>query len=140
MGSCRLCIDDKSSVYIGETSRTLFTRVNQHYKDFLKTRNRPSSNNVDQNSDDNVTSWIVDHVKDKHQDAVKDSPEDLIEFAVISSHRDPFSRQSVESVRIQDALNKGELKLGKKTAKIHSLNRKGEFFAAKERWDSRRRN
>ena len=140
MGSCKLCDGDKKSINIGESSRTLFTRVNQHYKDFIKAKNRPSDSNFDQNRDENVTGWIVDHMKDKHEDAVADNPESLIEFSVISSHPDPFTRQSVEAVRIQDALDKGELRLGKKTAEIHSLNRKGELFAAKERWDSRRRN
>ena len=59
--------------------------------------------------------------------------EDLINFSVVSSHPDPFMRQTVEAVRIQDALNNAELKLGRKTVKIDSLNRKGEFFSARER-------
>ena len=64
---------------------------------------------------------------------------DNINFSVVSSHRDPFTRQTVEAVRIQQALDKGEIKIGRKVQSIESLNRKGEYFAAKERWDSRRR-
>ena len=48
-------------------------------------------------------------------------------------------RQTVEAVRIKEVLDKGELNIGRKTVKVSSLNRKGEFFAAKEHWDSRRR-
>ena len=139
MGTCKFCDGDKKSVYISESSRTLFTRVNQHYKDFLKAKNRPSDSNIDLDREENITSWIVDHLKDKHEDADTDNPDSLIEFSVISSHSDPFTRQSIEAVRIQDALDKGELRLGKKTKEIFSLNRKGGFFAAKEHWDSRRR-
>ena len=67
-----------------------------------------------------------------------DNPEDIVRFSILSSHKDPFTRQTVEAVRINEALDRGELQIGKKTEKITSLNRKGEFFAARERWDSGR--
>ena len=86
-----------------------------------------------------LSSWILEHVRDKHKDMNISGDDNLIDFCVISSHPDPFLRQTVESVRIQEALEKGELKVGKKTEKISSLNRKGEFFAARECWDSRRK-
>ena len=88
--------------------------------------------------EESVTSWILDHLKDKHENVNTDDPDSLIDFSVISSHSDPFTTQSVEAVRIQDALDKGERRLGTKTVKIFLLNRKREFFAAKECWDSRR--
>ena len=40
--------------------------------------------------------------------------EDLIDFKVISSHPDPFMRQPVEAVKIQDTLEKGELRVGRR--------------------------
>ena len=138
MGSCKLCEnDDRKVVYIGEMSRTLYKRVGQHYRDFQRT-NRPGNRSVDSEREESVMSWIVNHLKDKHENVNTDDPDSLIDFSVISSHSDPFTKQSVEAVRNQDALDKGELKLGRKTVEIFSLNRKGEFFAAKERWDSRR--
>ena len=35
IGECKLCISSKS-MYIGESSRTLYTRANQHLNDFKK--------------------------------------------------------------------------------------------------------
>ena len=68
---------------------------------------------------------IQDHLKDKHRDMDINGNESLIDFSVISSYPDLFMRQMVESVRIQDTLEKGELKIGKKTKKITSFNHKG---------------
>ena len=48
-----------------------------------------------------------------------------------------FKRQTVEAVKIQEALSKKTITLGKKTLGISSMNRKGEYFCARERWDSR---
>ena len=40
-GTCKLCTDDnKKSIYIGESSRTLYTRVGQHINDFKRAKNR----------------------------------------------------------------------------------------------------
>ena len=79
-------------------------------------------------------------MRDKHHEETEVNPEKLVSFEVISTHSDPFTRQTVEAVQIQEALNKQTLTLGKKTLEISSLNRKGEYFCAKERWDSRRNN
>ena len=68
---------------------------------------------------------IQDHLKDKHRDMDINGNESLIDFSVISFYPDLFMRQMVESVRIQDTLEKGELKIGKKTEKIASFNHKG---------------
>ena len=134
MGQCNLCVNTKS-IYIGETSRTIYTRANQHLNDFVRSKNR---GDVDPRADE-MSSWIMDHVREKHSNEHDSNNRDIISFSVLSNHRDPFTRQTVEAVRIQQALDKCELRVAKKTVKISSLNRKGEFFAAKERWDSRRR-
>ena len=76
-------------------------------------------------------SWILDHVRTEHEGETESSPKNLVNFRVLSSHSDPFSRQTVEAVWIQEALVKGNLHLGNKTLKISSMNRKGEFFCAK---------
>ena len=77
-------------------------------------------------------------MRDKHHGEPEENPEKLVSFEVISSHSDPFTRQTVEAVQIQEALSKQTITLGKKTIGISSMNRKGEYFCAKERWDSRR--
>ena len=61
MGQCNLCVNTKS-IYIGETSRTIYTRANQHLRDFEKCKNRID---VEIRADE-MSSWILDHVKEKH--------------------------------------------------------------------------
>ena len=134
MGECNLCERSKS-VYIGEMSRTLYTRANQHLRDFEKCKSREG---VDMREDE-MSCWISDHIREKHSSEYELNSKDIITFSVLSNHRDPFTRQTVEAVRIQQALDKSELRVAKKTVKISSLNRKGEYFAAKELWDVRRR-
>ena len=135
IGECNLCNDTKS-VYIGESSRTIYTRSIQHLNDFNRAKNR---RDVEGTEDDELSSWIADHMKKVHSGEYDDNPDDNITFSVLSYHQDPFTRQTAEGVRIQQALDKGEIKIGRKLLKISSLNRRGEYFAAKERWDSRRR-
>ena len=140
VSKCNLCSEQgTSSVYIGETSRTLYTRSKQHYNDFKREINN-QGNLQSEVQGDLPKSWIRDHMREKHHEETEDNPEKLVSFEVISNHPDPFSRQTVEAVQIQEALNKQTLTLGRKTQEISSLNRKGEYFCAKERWDSRRNN
>ena len=139
-GKCRICEENSvQSVYIGETSRTLYTRADQHFRDLRRILSRTRTESESVGDQEGLSSWIKDHFEDRHSDMEISGDGNQIYFSVISSHPDPFMRQTVEAVRIQDALNNGELKIGKKTEKIASLNRKGEFFSARERWDSRRR-
>ena len=56
---------------------------------------------------------------------------------VLSSHRDPLTRQTTEAVRISRALDLGvHTNTMWKDTPITSLNRKGEFFAPLKRWES----
>ena len=135
---CKLCeTQGKASVYIGESSRTLFTRTGQHHSDFLRQKRRLERDDAVED-EGSQTSWILDHVRNEHGGETESSPEKLVNFRVLSSHPDPFTRQTVEAVWIQEALERKNLHHGKKTLKISSMNRKGEFFCARERWDSRR--
>ena len=77
-------------------------------------------------------------MRKEHKGETESSPQNLVNFRVLSSHPDPFTRQTVEAVWIQEAVERQNLTLGKKSLKISSMNRKGEFFCARERWDSRR--
>ena len=138
MSFCKICeTQGKASVYIGESSRTLFTRTGQHHSDFLRQKRKLEIDDAVED-EGSQRSWILDHVRNEHVGETESSPEKLVNFRVLSSHPDPFTRQTVEAVWIQEALERKNLHLGKKTLKISSMNRKGEFFCARERWDSRR--
>ena len=59
------------------------------------------------------------------------------DFQVISTHKDPLTRQTAEAIRIQKALQQGtHVQRNGKPVKIISLNRKGEYFAPMERWNN----
>ena len=122
--------EPKDSVYIGETSRTVYTRFHQHVKDYIKASKQTPGSLLDEEH----SSFMMDHSRTfhgGHQDFKKDF---LIK--VISTHRDPLTRQTTEAVRIQMALGSGIHTNTKwKETPITSLNRKGEFFAPVERWE-----
>ena len=134
---CKLCeSSERASVYIGETSRTIFTRAGQHHRDYRRIKKR--AENVAAVMEGTQSSWILDHVRTMHEGEDIPDSEQIVDFRLLSDHQDPFTRQTVEAVWIQEALDKGQLQLGRKMLKISSLNRKGEYFCARERWDSRR--
>ena len=84
---------------------------------------------------------MVDHVRDKHPDLAQNlealDPSTEFTFSVLSSHRDPLTRQTTEAVRIQQALETGLHSGPRGEVQIKTLNRKGEHFSARERWVSR---
>ena len=89
---------------------------------------------LDDNGDNEESSFMFDHKMDKHRDSVIDKEMDF-KFDVIENFRDPLTRQTSEAVRISMARenkifynNKGESRF------IFSLNRKSEVFAPRERF------
>ena len=114
----------------------MFTRAGQHYKDYTRIKTR--AENGAAGDEGSQTSWILDPANKEHGGENISNPDQIVNFMLLSDHPDPFTRQTVESVWIQEALDRGQLQIGRKTLKISSLNRKGEFFCARERWDSRR--
>ena len=93
--------EPKDSVYIGETSRTVFTRFHQHVRDYIKA----SKQNPDAILDEEHSSFMMDHSRlfhGGHQDYKQDY---LVK--VLSSHRNPLTRQTTEAVRISKALSSG---------------------------------
>ena len=118
LGTCTICEEaGTKSVYIGESSRTLYTRVEQHHRDFTRARNKPETVGADEDTE--ISSWIIDHMRDKHWMEEVDNPEDIVRFSILSSHKDPFTRQTVEAVRINEALDRGNFKLERKQRKLH---------------------
>ena len=75
---------------------------------------------------------MYDYNQDTHPD-IKLGDTDF-KFSVISSHKDPLSRQTSEAVRILQATEKRTFS-GARNAEIlvKSLNRKMEHFAPRER-------
>ena len=129
--SCNRCyeqqlaqnIDPINSMYIGESSRTLFTRSNQHIGDYKKASQRPDHDT----DNDAVSSWMWDHAQ--VHGGILEAETDY-NFGVICNYRDPFTRQVAEAVRIQKALKYGlHYDVNYKEVKIKSLNRKGEYFS-----------
>ena len=58
---------------------------------------------------------MADHLSELHPELLSGDGRDVFEFRVLSSHRDPLSRQTTEAVRIQQALEEGKLYLGNYT-------------------------
>ena len=57
-----------------------------------------------------------------------------IKFSVLSTFRDPMSREQIEAVKIQRAQDKGTFQAqGEEEIQVISLNRKYEHFAPQQR-------
>ena len=80
---CRMCPSDDQCVYLGETSRNLYTRGGEHI-DKYKSRKR------------NHDSFIKKHQLEKHHDEVAD-----FVAKITGSFRDCMTRQISESVHIR---------------------------------------
>ena len=118
LAECKVCSTSTTQVYTGESSRTLYTRCQQHLSDYRRIRNGSQG--------ESVSSWIHDHVEEHHPQ-VKDefNPLTDIKWSVRSTHRDPLTRQTTEAVLIQEATETGTLtKGGGKVVHVTSMNRK----------------
>ena len=127
---CQKCEEQSTArqqVYIGESSRTLWVRSNQHYEDYQRLA-------VSNGAKESTTSFMWDHWKDKHQGDTQPDQRNDFRFEIISNHRDPFERQVTEAVRIERALQAG-LMMSKegKEIEVSSLNRRFEHFCPRVR-------
>ena len=137
--SCNICQNNQMDegttedqvihrTYIGETSRTLRIRANQH----LNNLKRCSKN---QNLNEG-TSWMWGHIKSSHSSHTNPNPQEDFSFNVMSAHKDPMTRQLMESVRIQLALGNGtHIDQKGSELSIISLNRKNKFFTKRKLFD-----
>ena len=126
---CKKCEEDPSvtnNIYIGETSRTLWIRANQHKEDYQRVSRS--------NGTCETTSFMWDHWLAKHSQDGRLNPDDEYRFQIISNHRDPFDRQINEAVKIERALE-SKIFTGKnnKDSIVESLNRKFEHFCPRPR-------
>ena len=102
------------ALYVGETSRTIGVRSNQHLDDIES------------------SSFMWDHHINEHgQDQI--DPENDYTWSLLDRVKDPITILIKEAVRIEEALSKGihHAHLGQR--KIKSLNRKEEHFQARKR-------
>ena len=84
--------------------------------------------------DDKLSSFMWDHRVDKHQGDMDIDPDMDFKWEILSSHRDPLSRQVTEAVRILQAVetNRQTDNRGIELS-VNSLNRKTEIFAPRDR-------
>ena len=143
LATCNRCYDaeleaglePKPRVYIGESSRTLYTRTQQHLQDYQRACAEGQRSSSNHREEDSKSSWMLDHSEEIHG-GLLDLEHDY-EFQVLSSHRDPLTRQTAEAIRIQKALQQGiHIQRNGEPVQIISLNRKGEHFAPMERWNN----
>ena len=131
---CTRCTDVEHC-YEGETSRTLLTKSLQHFNDY---KQAARNNTTRDNSRDELSSWMWEHVRDKHEGNLNlQNPQLDFKFSVISNHKDSMERQIKEAIRIKSALG-GKVKksdFSKIETSVKCLNRKGEYFAPIERFD-----
>ena len=120
------------ALYVGETSRTLGVRSNQHLDDYKKCQ-RQSNRQV--NRDQEGSSFMWDHHINEHPDDQID-PDSDFSWRLLDRMKDPMTRQIRESVRIEDALFRGIHHTHQGLRKIISLNRKEEHFQARKRPES----
>ena len=138
---CRRCEDTNRDVlptYIGETSRTLYVRANQHREDCLKVLRLDPSQLIHEPTlrKPDCSSWMVDHFRKVHKDEQPPDPFGDIRFDLVSKQKDPMNRQIEEACRIKQSLDQRTLTLNNgEITKICPLNRKGEFFCPRSRYD-----
>ena len=130
-----LGIDQKEviqSTYIGETSRTLDVRSKQHSQDLLRCLRNPPSLPGTRTEKKEPSSFMYDHNQDTHPDTTLEYTD--FKFNVISSHKDPLSRQTTEAVTILQATDRRTFSGSSNTEfLVKPLNRRMEHFAPRER-------
>ena len=108
-------------------------RTNQHKQDCRRASRTGQSRTETQ--DEETSSWMLDHWNACHKEEGIPDPDKDFAFSVVGVHRDPLSRQIEESIRINRALDIGQLLGGgNNIINVKSLNRRGESFDPIKRW------
>ena len=75
-----------------------------------------------------------DHIVSSHGGNLNINPQDDIKFTVITTYRDPLTRQIAEAAKIQRAMDTNTFQSqGGDVIKVNSMNRKSEHFAPLQR-------
>ena len=83
---------------------------------------------------DPQSSWMLDLIRSSHPTVSWKESDSMFQFDLLSSHRDPLTRQTYEAVRIQQAFETGTITVGESDLQVRTMNRRGEHFAPRERW------
>ena len=126
------CLRWQNMHSVGETSRTLGVRSNQHLEDYRKCQ-RQSDRQL--SSDQEGSSFMWDHHISEHPNDQID-PDNDFEWRLLDRMKDPMTRQIRESVRIEYALCKGIHHTHQGLRNVISPNRKEEHFQARKRKES----
>ena len=123
--SCSRCYEEDPlappKLYVGETSRCLYTRAKGHLGD-LKGRMKGSK----------TKSWMGDHVVEVHNgDWNQEHPWEDWNFDVESKFQRPLERQINEGIRIRRAKLLKKARIGGKMTDVS-----GELFNSKDEWNS----
>ena len=77
---------------------------------------------------------MMDHYKECHGNVSNVNPKNDFKFSIIKRHNDPFTRQTEEAVRINQAIDSRTFtNKNNNLIPIVPLNRRGEIFAARSR-------
>jgi hypothetical protein len=125
--------------YIGETSRSVVTRIRSHVADYRQTlaklrargggRARRVGASQHGEEEQETSSWMADHVMERHNGDHSDDPNNDFEFHTVRSFSKVLDRQVAEALTIEIAQKTGVIEMGpvlQKVAKELS-NRKNEI-------------
>ena len=105
----------------------------QHYNDYRNCIRREEQGLERLEEGDSKSSFMFDHMDKRHPGTNMDPNNDFI-FTLISTFRDPLTRQVSEAVRIKTAVENGTfIDSRNEKHKVKSLNRRLEHFAPIER-------
>ena len=79
---------------------------------------------------------MIDHFRKVHKDEQPPNPFGDFRFELVSKQKDPMNRQVEEACRIKQSFDQRTLTLNNgEITKISPLNRKGEFFCPRSRFE-----
>ena len=139
----------KEQAYIGETSRSIVSRIRSHVRDckqvLTKVRARrgaraqtssqasqasAASSQASQADPEETSSWMADHIVEAHEGRSSEEPLDDFEFHLLRRFLKPLDRQVAEAILIEIANNRGVIQIGPELRQVRKqlCNRKGELF------------
>jgi hypothetical protein len=125
--------------YIGETSRSVVTRIRDHISDYRQTmtkvrarggaRARRVGASQPGGEEQETSSWMADHVMERHNGNHSEDPNTDFEFHTARSFSKVLDRQVAEALMIEIAQKKGVIEMGPVLQKVAKelCNRKNEL-------------
>jgi hypothetical protein len=128
--------DTQEKAYIGETSNSLPTRIEDHleaYSQAMRPGRRQGGNprrQVGESEEEETSSWMADHMMEAHGGQKSEDPFEDFEFHQLRVFLKALERQVAESVFMEIAETRGVVRMGPVLQKVarELCNRKGEKF------------